>query len=100
MKIYGGLRSENGIFVAVKSVVKDNHTRSEQLTHIDYHSPDGFEWGYGGSGPADLALAILVDFFEEDPAAVQAYIRTGKGDPSAAVHAHLRFKDKFIQGVS
>jgi len=24
------------------------------------HSPDGFEWGYGGSGPAQLALAILV----------------------------------------
>jgi hypothetical protein len=24
------------------------------------HSPDGFEWGYGGSGPAQLALAILL----------------------------------------
>jgi hypothetical protein len=24
-----------------------------------YHSPTGFEWGYGGSGPADLALNIL-----------------------------------------
>lgn len=23
------------------------------------HSPTGFEWGYGGSGPAQLALAIL-----------------------------------------
>lgn len=22
------------------------------------HSPDGFQWGYGGSGPAQLALAI------------------------------------------
>lgn len=26
---------------------------------IVYHSPTGFEWGYGGSGPADLALNIL-----------------------------------------
>src|SRR5262245_22144387 len=25
------------------------------------HSPTGFEWGYGGSGPAQLALALLVD---------------------------------------
>lgn len=25
---------------------------------ITYHSPDGFEWGYEGSGPADLALNI------------------------------------------
>lgn len=24
------------------------------------HSPDGFEWGYGGSGPAQLALALLL----------------------------------------
>jgi hypothetical protein len=23
------------------------------------HSPDGYEWGYGGSGPADFALNIL-----------------------------------------
>jgi Family of unknown function (DUF6166) len=23
------------------------------------HSPTGFEWGYGGSGPAQLALALL-----------------------------------------
>lgn len=26
------------------------------------HSPDGFAWGYGGSGPAQLALAILLKF--------------------------------------
>jgi uncharacterized protein DUF6166 len=26
------------------------------------HSPTGFEWGYTGSGPAQLALALLLDF--------------------------------------
>lgn len=35
---------------------------------IKYHSPDGFEWGYGGSGPADLALNILALFTDEDTA--------------------------------
>lgn len=25
------------------------------------HSPSGFAWGYAGSGPAQLALAILCD---------------------------------------
>ena len=25
------------------------------------HSPTGLEWGYGGSGPAQLALAVLAD---------------------------------------
>jgi len=24
------------------------------------HSPDGFNWGYGGSGPAQLALALVL----------------------------------------
>ena|SRR3990167_5543552 len=28
------------------------------------HSPDGFTWGYGGSGPAQLALAMLLHYFE------------------------------------
>lgn len=26
------------------------------------HSPDGFNWGYSGSGPAQLALAVLMEF--------------------------------------
>jgi hypothetical protein len=30
------------------------------------HSPTGFEWGYHGSGPAQLALAILCDALEDD----------------------------------
>lgn len=25
------------------------------------HSPDGFNWGYAGSGPAQLALAIMLE---------------------------------------
>lgn len=29
------------------------------------HSPTGFEWGYGGSGPAQLALAILAEHCAE-----------------------------------
>lgn len=28
---------------------------------LNNHSPDGFQWGYGGSGPAQLALALLLD---------------------------------------
>lgn len=35
-----------------------NPQRSQKLYN---HSPDGFEWGYGGSGPAQLALALLLD---------------------------------------
>ena len=33
--------------------------KSRPLRHVVLHSPTGFGWGYGGSGPADLALSIL-----------------------------------------
>jgi hypothetical protein len=32
------------------------------------HSPTGFAWGYSGSGPAQLALAILLRFTDADTA--------------------------------
>lgn len=32
---------------------------------IKLHSPTGFEWGYGGSGPADFALNILYWFTQD-----------------------------------
>lgn len=33
---------------------------------IRNHSPDGFNWGYGGSGPAQLALAICLETMGKD----------------------------------
>jgi len=32
------------------------------------HSPDGHEWGYGGSGPAQTALAILAFLYGDEMA--------------------------------
>ena len=37
------------------------------------HSPDGFAWGYGGSGPAQLSQAILADFLGNDRRAERLY---------------------------
>lgn len=37
------------------------------------HSPSGFEWGYGGSGPAQTALAILADYIKNDDRAVMLH---------------------------
>lgn len=36
------------------------------------HSLDGFEWGYAGSGPAQLSLAILLDYYTDKIGAEQA----------------------------
>jgi len=37
------------------------------------HSPAGFQWSYGGSGPAQLALAILLDFTGDEHLALSHY---------------------------
>lgn len=39
------------------------------------HSPSGYEWGYAGSGPAQLALALLADALHDDALAVKLYQR-------------------------
>ena len=60
MHIYQGLneRGENGGFI----VLKDGKPLSPRPSQEVYnHSPCGFNWGYGGSGPAQLALALLLD---------------------------------------
>lgn len=40
---------------------------------LQRHSPDGFAWGYGGSGPTQLALAICCDFLGDDARAFGIY---------------------------
>ena len=62
MKTYVGKRMAAGPCQA--SVVEKHANGSEssrELHHVCRHSPDGFQWGYGGSGPADLALSVLAD---------------------------------------
>ena len=54
------------------------------------HSPSGFEWGYSGSGPAQLALAILLDYFGAG--------RRHQGQEKALC-LYQRFKDAFIAPI-
>lgn len=46
---------------------------------LNNHSPDGFQWNYSGSGPAQLALALLLDA-TTDPAVSLAYHQQFKWD--------------------
>lgn len=39
----------------------DGRPHTNVPRHAVHHSPTGFEWGYGGSGPTDLALCIVQD---------------------------------------
>lgn len=40
-------------------------TTARFLPHHQRHSPDGFSWGYEGSGPAELARCLLIDVLGE-----------------------------------
>jgi hypothetical protein len=48
---------------------------------LESHSPTGFAWGYAGSGPAQLALALI------------AHVT---GDDDLAIRLHQQFKWKVI----
>jgi Family of unknown function (DUF6166) len=65
VKSYHGRRTEAGPNV-VEVWETDGTIRAlDPRFDLRNHSPDGFEWGYGGSGPSQLALAILVDLLGE-----------------------------------
>lgn len=68
-------------------VIEPDGTR-HPLRHVLHQSVTGFEWGYLGSGPHDLALSILADYLGEDPALVQSAARSWMAEPSAALALH------------
>lgn len=45
----------------------------DESQKIRNHSPDGFAWGYGGSGPAQSALAICLHIFKNRHVAEALY---------------------------
>jgi hypothetical protein len=55
--VYVGIRND---FDTVRVFVINGSTKTP-LVHYVRHSPDGFNWGYEGSGPTDLAECILAD---------------------------------------
>ena len=67
MKIYEGRREGH-----VAEVTVDGRPLNPRLD-LWNHSPTGFEWGYGGSGPAQLALALLADHLGDDDEALNLY---------------------------
>lgn len=80
-KIYRGWRVLDGSYrracVSVNGVRLDPAPSQKVWNHSD-----GFEWGYSGSGPAQLSLAILLVHFE--------------GDAERAIGLHQSFKCKAI----
>jgi len=79
MPLYCGYRyQEAGPLVVAKDGEPLSPLPSQKVFN---HSPDGFQWGYGGSGPAQLSLALLLDV---------------TGDPALSVRLHQTFKHQFV----
>jgi hypothetical protein len=61
------------------------------------HSPDGFQWGYEGSGPAQLALAILANFLTDDSRAVRLHQKFKKDVIAQIKSDHFEITGAFIE---
>lgn len=86
MKTYTGKIVHDGEIRDVDRVVS-NGTKALDLNaslRVVNHSPTGFCWGYNGSGPAQLALAILLDYL---------------GDRERALSLYQEFKSDVISGL-
>src|SRR5256885_1004724 len=97
MKRYEG-RREHGI----ACVYVDGIPLNPRLD-LRKHSVTGFEWEYEGSGPAQLALALLADHLSDDKLALEHYHMFKR-----AIVARLPFKgwtltteeiDKVLQAI-
>lgn len=91
--------------VQVGILLQRNPSNSQVLTNVPHtvvhHSPTGYEWGYCGSGPADLALNILELVLNR--IAYKGSLISGmwSNDPIHAIswQLHQEFKREVIAGV-
>lgn len=78
MKLYHGFNIGTGADRKIKVTVADLDQAPEPVDlpprrDIYDHSPDGFAWGYLGSGPAQLSLALAADVLGDDQRAQRVY---------------------------
>lgn len=91
-RLSGGQRSIRGdwgtrhVFIGIWEGTSERNVKrllpgpSQRLYN---YSPDGFNWGYAGSGPAQLALAMMLHYLPSDEAL--AIYQEFKGDVIANI---------------
>lgn len=87
MKVYEANRTKWGRSVRVIDNNDFTWLDPRPSQKLINHSPDGFEWGYHGSGPAQLALAMLYDV-------------VGFENKEIALCHYQKFKESFISGCA
>lgn len=78
----------------VRAYVIDRPQTLKPLKHIRKHALTFLDFGHAGSGPADLALSILCDWFGEDPRPID--LNRGKFKAQAL---YQDFKWQFITPI-
>jgi hypothetical protein len=74
MRYYLGFRDDSGCHVYWWDLASVGKPKQLPLRlDIRSHSPTGFEWGYGGSGPAQLALGLALHVLEDRERAERVY---------------------------
>lgn len=81
---YRGIRTQAGCVVSRFENGVVTEVDIDWGLHVRDHSPTGLNWGYGGSGPAQCALAILLDYYKD-----QRY----------AEHGYQNFKFAYVAGI-
>lgn len=69
---YYGSRTHKGC-VVLRTQFGTRQRALNPRNDLQNHSPDGFQWGYMGSGPAQLALALVADALGDDELAQKVY---------------------------
>ena len=70
--VYVGYRRQGRVIVEKRP---DQEQLTPERSHeLVNHSPSGFEVGYCGSGPAQLALALLLDYTDDEGVALAEYM--------------------------
>lgn len=82
---------EHGFIVEKRIIVVNGHELDLATSlKVVYHSPGGFHWGYGGSGPAQAAFAVLQNLYGNEIA--QQYYQALKREVIARQNIDHGFK--------
>ena len=68
---YIGLRVDGTAIVV--NLTDRRQLSPDRSLDLSRHSPTSFEWGFRGSGPAQLALALLLDYTDDEALALAHY---------------------------
>jgi hypothetical protein len=84
------------------TIISEGNRPLDPRYDLANHSPDGFQCGYGGSGPAQLALAILADALDDDEKALNLYQKfkaeiISKLDPELGWTLSVEFVESWIE---